>query len=128
MFKGRLFGSSADRILTPGQICEVLTSNYGSEPDAVIFVCAPSTEPITPVDMMLVPFIQAEFSQDATLGMVYGTGSGCALIRKTAIEKVQAFQSSGSKNIKSCQDFMEALRQLGFSVRQDPKLSLDLLP
>lgn len=128
IFKGRSFGSSSDRILTPEQIREVITGDYGSKPDAVIFFCAPSADPITPVDMMLAPFIQAEFSQNAKIGMVYGTGSGCALIRKTAIEKVQALHRSGSKSIKSCQDFMDALRQLGFLVRQDPKLNLDLLP
>lgn len=124
----KVFVRDPDRILTPSQIREVLTSNYGGEPDAIIFVCAPSAEPITPVDMMLVPFIQAEFSRDTKLGMVYGTGSGCALIRKTALESVQAVERRGSKNIESCRDFMEVLRQHGFSVKQDPTLSLDLLP
>ena len=120
-----------DRILTPSQIRVVLTSNYGGEPDAVIFVCPPPweiSEPITPSNMMLVPFIQSEFAQDAKLGMVYGTGSGCALIRQAAIDSAQALHRSGSKNIESCRDFMEALRQPGFSVRQDPKLRLDFLP
>ena len=60
--------------------------------------------------------------------MAYGTGSGCALVRKVAIERVQALTRTGAKNVASCQDFIDALRQLGYSVRQDPKLSLDLLP
>jgi hypothetical protein len=127
-FKKASKSSAVDRVLSPSQIQEVLASDYGSGPDAVIFVCAPSAEPITPVDMMLVPFIQADFTSDPKLGMVYGTGSGCALVRKAAIEKVQALARTGSKNIVSCQAFIDALRQLGYSVRQDPKLSLDLLP
>ena len=127
-FKKPPKSSVVDRVLTPSQIKEVLTSDYSNEPDAVMFVCAPSAEPITPVDMMLVPFIQADFSKDPKLGTVYGTGSGCALVRKAAIEKVQAIARTGSMNITSCQAFIDALRRLGYSVRQDPKLSLDLLP
>jgi len=121
--------SSADRILSPSQIREVLASDYGSETEAVIFVYdSSSSVPITPIDMVFVPFIQADFSKDPKLGMVYGTGSGCALVRKSAIERVQALARTGPKNIVSCEAFIDALRELGYSVRQDPKLSLDLLP
>jgi len=127
-FKRGSSASSTDRILTPRQIYEILTSDYRSETDAVIFVIEASGKEVTPVDMMLVPFITAEFSRDGKLGMVYGTGSGCALIRKTAVEKVQALHRSGNRNITSCQDFIDALRQLGFAVRQDPRIDLDLLP
>jgi hypothetical protein len=128
IFKRRSLGSSSDRILTPSQIREILEDDYGSEPEAIIFVIEASGKMVTPVDMMLVPFATAEFSKDAKLGMVYGTGSGCALIRKTAIKRVQALHHSGAQSITSCQDFMNALRQLGFTVRQDPRIDLDLLP
>ena len=126
-FKGRLAGSDANRILTPAQIAEVLADDYGSHPDAVVFVCEQSGKMITPVDLMFLPFLNAQFSQDQKLGMIYGTGSGCALLRKTALEGVQALHRSGQR-ITSCQAYMDALTRLGFTVKQDPQLDLDLLP
>ncbi len=126
-FKKASKSSAVDRVLSPSQIQEILASDYGSVPDAVIFVCETSAKLITPVDLMFIPLIQAEFTNDPKLGMVYGTGSGCALVRKAAIEKVQALARNGSKNIASCQVFIDALQQLGYEVRQDPKLSLNLL-
>jgi|GEM_PF-4395931 len=126
-FKKASKSSAVDRVLSSSQIQEVLTSDYGSVPDAVIFVCETSAEPITPVDLMFIPLIQADFTNDPKLGMVFGVGSGCALVRKAAIEEVQALARNGSNSIASCQAFIDALQQLGYEVRQDPKLSLDLL-
>ena len=127
-FRGRPAGPDADRILTPDQIEEVLADDYGSHPDAVVFVCDQSSgRMITPVDLMFLPFLNAQFSQDPKLGMIYGMGSGCALLRKTALERVQAQHRSGQR-ITSCQAYIDALARLGYSVKQDPKLDLDLLP
>ena len=108
MFKKASKSSAVDRALSSSQISEVLASDYGSVLEAIIFVC-PNSAPITPVDLMFVPLIQADFTNDPKLGMVYGTGSGCALVRKAAIEKVQALARKGSKHIKSCQEFIDAL-------------------
>ena len=124
--KKRSPNPATDRILSPHQVEEMLADNYGDTEEAVIFIYEQS-KPITPVDLMFLPFLNADFGKDPKLGMVFGTGSGCALIRKTAIEKVQAIYHSSTKSITSCQDFIDALQQLGFTVRQDLKLSLDLL-
>ena len=127
-FRGRSAGPDTDRILTPDQIEEVLADDYGSHPDAVVFVFDHSSgRVITPVDLMFLPFLNAEFSQDSKLGMIYGTGSGCALLRKTALERVQAQHRSGQR-ITSCQAYIEALARFDYTVKQDPKLDLDLLP
>jgi hypothetical protein len=117
-----------DRVLTPRQVAEVLADDYSTKGDAIVFVMEQSGKAVTPVDMMLVPFIQAELSQDHSLGMVYGTGSGCALLRTDALQKVQAEHRSGRFPIRSCADLMEGLKRCGYRVQQDEKLSLDLLP
>ena len=106
----------------------MLTGDYGDTPNAVIVVCEESDKPIMPSDLVLLPFLLAEFSEDAALGMIYGTGSGCALVRKTALEEIQVLHSNGTIHISSCQDFMDALQRLEFTVKQDSKLDLDLLP
>ena len=118
---------SSNRILTPEQVHEVLSTDITDKPDSVIFVCA-STKPIMPFELMFMPFLQAKFSQDSSLGMIYGTGSGCALLSTTAIERVQALHRGRIKSITSCQDLIDSLGELGFTVRQDPMLSLDQLP
>jgi len=129
IFRNRSEGVDTDRILSPRQIKEVLsdTGSYGNDDNAVIFV-AEQSKPITPVDLMLVPFLQAEFSQNSNLGMVYGTGSGCALISKQALRKAQKAHKTGQIKITSCKDLIDTLRKNGYIVKQDSKLSIDLLP
>lgn len=122
--RGKSTSSAADRILTPEQIDEVLADDYGSS-EAVIFVYDQSGRPIMPSDMIFYPLLNAQFSEDPKLGMIYGTGSGCALLRVTALKKVQSLQSSGQR-IASCQPLMDALQHLGYTVKQDPMLNLDL--
>jgi hypothetical protein len=128
--KGSSSDSKTDRILTPTQVAEVLADEYDPSSEAVIFVHATSRE-ITPADTWLLPMIQFAFTKEPKLGLVYGTGSGCALIRQTALRQIQAASrgagSSGGQ-IRSCADLMKALERAGFSLKQDPRLDLDLLP
>lgn len=125
-FLGRSSGPDTDRILTPAQIEEVLDDDYGNQPNAVVFVYDQSGRAITPADLFLIPLLNAQFAQNPRLGMVYGTGSGCALLSKAALVKVQALHEQ-SQSITSCQAYMDALERMGYEVKQDPKLSLDLL-
>jgi hypothetical protein len=115
-----------DRILAPHQVMELISDDYGNFSEAVIFV-AEQSKPILPSETFLLPFLTAEFAEDAHLGMIYGTGSGCALIRKTALQKAQAMVREGRIVISNCQDLMVALASQGYSAKKDPKLSLDLL-
>ena len=117
---------STDRILTPRQIEEVLDEDYGDSSDAVIFI-AEQSKPILPTDMFLMPFLNAQFSKDEHLAMIYGTGSGCALVRKTALQKAQTLHRTGKNIILCCSDFIYVLQKLGYTVRKDPKLDLNLL-
>jgi hypothetical protein len=115
-----------DRILAPHQVVELIADDYGDSSEAVIFV-AEQSKPILPSETFLLPFLNAEFAEDSHLGMIYGTGSGCALIRKTALQKAQALVREGRMAISNCRDLMEALSSQGYSTKKDPKLSLDLL-
>lgn len=115
-----------DRILAPHQVAEILADDFGDSSEAIIFV-AEQSKPIFPSDIFLFPFLNAEFGKDPHLGMIYGTGSGCALIRKTALRELQTRVRQGRVVISNCQDLMEALVTRGYTVRQDPMLSVDLL-
>ena len=118
---------NADRILAPDQVTEMMTGEYASSQDAIIFVYASSGKPVTPVDLMFLPLLNMEFAKNPHLGMLCGTGSGCALVRRSMLEQIQMHNGS-QKAIRSCQAFMEALKGLGCSVKQDPRLDLELLP
>jgi len=118
-------GQSTDRILTPTQVRELLEDDYGNE-DAVVFIHA-ATRPIMPTDVMFLPVIQFAFSEDRKLGMIYGTGSGCALVLAEAIRKVQGSTAPGNM-VRTCDDLIATLKTLGYGVKQDPRFHLDLLP
>ena len=125
-FKGRSPEPDSDRILTPRQIAQMLADDYDGPPEGIIFV-QEAGKTIMPSDVWMMPFLNVQFSKDPRLGMIYGTGSGCALVRKTALARIQAMHRGG-QSVTSCQAFIHALAQLGFTVKQDEMLSLDLLP
>jgi hypothetical protein len=131
-FKGRSAGPQIDRILSPEQVREELASDYGSDTSQIIFVLLPSRS-LSAWEIAADPMLVWEFAKDPKLGMLYGTGSGCAYIRWAALRKVQEAVSRpevalAGGDIRSCRELVETLNLLGFSVKQDPRLTLDLLP
>ena len=118
----------AEDILSDMAIQDLMTGLYNDSEEAVIFVVEPSSEPITPVDMMFTPFINADFTKDNSLGMAYGTGFGCAFIRKTALQDVQLLSNQIKQPIRTCREFVSALKQKGYKIKQNQLLSINLRP
>lgn len=116
----------ADRILAPQQIDEILADDYENSSDAIIFVFEQSKR-ISPTEMMFLPLIISEFSEDNNLAMIYGTGSGCALIRKAALQKVKVKMRETHCAISKCQDLIDEFNVEGYTIRLDRRLSIDLL-
>lgn len=117
-----------ENVLSDQAVKQLFSEYYMNKEEAVIFVIEPSSEPITPVDMMFTPFINAEFSKDSTLGMIYGNGRGCAFVRKTAIEKIRSRINQTNEPINTCNDLVTALRKIGYKVQHSPLLTLDRNP
>ncbi len=122
--KGRSSNDQSDRILTADQVEEVLADDYGPVSDAVIVIYDMS-KPMPMVISIFLPLVQEPFSTEPKLGMLYGIGTGVALIRQAALKKVQAASSRApiGEQVRSCGDLIKALERLGYSVREHPQLS-----
>jgi hypothetical protein len=123
------YSAPSDRILTRDMIENTLADDdYGTLPEAIVFLYHQYGRQVLPYELMELPFIQSEMSRDPRIGMVYGVGSGCALVRKTVVAAVQRLHRTGRRRVESCEDFMNAIKELGFKVQQDNRLHAEFLP
>jgi len=104
---------------------EYLVHNVNNYAGNLFFVQEPNEETFPIRNAPFTPLLEGEFNKDKKLGFVYGKGSGCAFIRKEALEKTLAFAEKKHLRVNCCEDLLLIMKQLKFKIKQVDYVDLD---